>query len=135
MNWQLLFRALWLRGGIVLLVAFHDRVMPRRLPGPRFLSRWAIKLNSKRQGGVGRQAGLPTAEQMSGPIPTSGHLMYLKNKGDQLVRAILESTRSSTAKRAVGVRRSVTCANDQPCDRPEEPPHGLRQKLELSRAN
>src|SRR3954471_17388117 len=92
MNWQLLFRALWLRGGIVWLVAFDDRVVPRRLPGPRSLSRWAIKFNSKRQGRRDGKLGLPSAEQMNGPNPDfPAHLMYLKNMGDRLVRAIQES--------------------------------------------
>jgi hypothetical protein len=37
MNWKLLFRALWLRGGIVWLVAFRNRVVPRRFPELRNL--------------------------------------------------------------------------------------------------
>lgn len=92
MNWRLVFRGLWLRGGIVWLVASRYRLMPRRLPGPRFLTRWAIKVNAKRQGRRDGKLGLPTAEQMSGPNPDyPAHLMYLKNQGDGFVRATLES--------------------------------------------
>jgi hypothetical protein len=136
MNWQLLFRALWLRGGIVLLVAFRDRVVPRRWPGPWFLSRGVIKLNSKRQGRRDGKLGLPTAEQMSGPNPDfPAHLMYLKNKGDLLVRAILESMlKLDTKKGGRGaaishVRQLINHATDQRSRRKD-----LEQKLELSRA-
>ena len=62
----LVLRALWLRGGIGWLVAARYRVLPRRLPWPRFLSRWAIKANAKRQGRKDGKLGLPTAEQMTG---------------------------------------------------------------------
>jgi hypothetical protein len=136
MNWQLLFRAMWLRGGIVLLVAFRDRVVPRRLPGPRFLSRWAIMLNSKRQGRRDGNLGLPTAAQMSGSNPDfPAHVMYLKNKGDGLVRAILESMLKLDSKRggrgaAIShVRQLINHANDQRNRRKD-----FEQKLELSRA-
>jgi hypothetical protein len=92
MSWRLFFRALWLRGGIVWLVATHHRVLPRRLPGPWFLSRWATRLNSKRQGGKDGKLGQPTAQRMSGPDPDfPAHLMYLKNRGDAFVRAVLEA--------------------------------------------
>jgi hypothetical protein len=136
LNWQLLFRALWLRGGIVLLVAFRDRVVPRRMPGPRFLSRWTIQLNSKRQGRRDGKLGLPTAEQMSGPNPDyPAHVMYLKNKGDGLVRAILESMLKLDSKKggrgaAIShVRQLINHANDQRNRRTD-----FEQKLELSRA-
>jgi hypothetical protein len=136
MNWQLLLRALWLRGGIFLLVAFRDRVVPRRLPGPRFWSRWAIKLNSKHQGRRDGKLGLPTADQMSGPNPDyPAHVMYLKNKGDGLVRAILESVLRLDSKKggrgaAIShVRELINHATDQR-DRCKD----LKQKLELSRA-
>jgi hypothetical protein len=135
MNWQLLFRALWLRGGIVLLVAFRDRVLPRRLPGPRALSRWAIKLNSKRQGRKDGKLGLPTAAQMSGPNPDfPAHLMYLKNKGDHFVRAILESMLKVDTKKggrgaAIGhVHQLINHATDQRNRRRD-----LEHTLELSR--
>ena len=136
MNWQLLIRALWLRGGTVSLVAFRDRVVPRRLPGPRFWSRWAIKLNSKHQGRRDGKLGLPTAEQMSGPKPDyPAHIMYLKNKGDGLVRAILESMLKLDSKKggrgaAIShVRELINHATDQR-DRRKD----LERKLELSRA-
>jgi hypothetical protein len=136
MNWRLLFRALWLRGGIVLIVAFRDRVVPRRLPGPRFWSRWAIKLNSKRQGRRDGKLGLPTAAQMSGPNPDfPAHVMYLKNKGDGLVRAILESMLKLDSKKggrgaAIShVRQLINHATDQ-----RNRCKDLEQRLELSRA-
>jgi hypothetical protein len=136
MNWKLLFRALWLRGGIVWLVAFRDRVVPRRFPELRNWSRWAIKLNSKHQGRRDGKLGLPTAEQMSGPNPDyPAHVMYLKNKGDGLVRAILESMLKLDSKRggrsaAIShVRELINHATDQR-DRCKD----LEQKLELSRA-
>ena len=73
-------------------MAGRFRLMPRRFPGPRFLTCWAIKLNAKRQGRSDGKLGLPTAEQMSGADPDfPAHLMYLKNQGDGFVRAILES--------------------------------------------
>jgi hypothetical protein len=66
MSWRLMFRALWLRGGIVWLVTSRYRVMPRRLLGPRF--RWVVKAHAKRQGRSDGKLGLPTAEQMRGRI-------------------------------------------------------------------
>jgi hypothetical protein len=125
MNWKLLFRALWLRGGIVWLVAFRDRVVPRRFPELRNWSRWAIKLNSKHQGRRDGKLALPTAEQMNGPNPDyPAHVMYLKNKGDGLVRAILESMLKLDSKRG-GRSGDQPCARiDQPCDRPEGPLQG-----------
>src|SRR3954454_5891449 len=92
MSWRLFLRALWLRGGIAWVVAARYRVSPRRLPGPRFLSRWAIKANARRQGRTDGKIGLPTAQQMRGPNPDfPAHLIYLKNEGDRFVRAILAS--------------------------------------------
>jgi hypothetical protein len=120
MNWRLILRALWLRGGILWLVAGHYRLMPRRLPGPRFLTRWAIKVNAKRQGRRDGKLGLPTAEQMSAPRPDyPAHLMYLKNQGDRFVRAILESMQNIGSRRrgrsaAFGqVRQLLNRANDE----------------------
>ena len=69
MRLLLVLRALWLRGGIFWVVAARYRVLPRRLPGPRFLSRWAMKGNAKRQGRRDGKLGLPTAEQMAGRNP------------------------------------------------------------------
>ena len=135
MNWRLVLRALWLRGGIAWLVAARYRVLPRRLPGPRFLSRWAIKANAKRQGRKDGKLGLPTAEQMSGQDPDfPGHLMYLKNKGDRFVRAILESmlnvdTRKGGRSAAIShVRQLINHATDQRATLRD-----FERKLELGR--
>jgi hypothetical protein len=136
MSLRLFFRALWLRGGIVWLVAVRYRVMPRRLPGPRLLARWSIKLNAKRQGHKDGKLGLPTAEQMSGPNPDfPAHLMYLKNKGDRFVRAILASMRNVDTKRggrsaAIShVRQLINHATDE-----RKSLKDFERRLELSRA-
>ena len=135
MNWQLVLRAMWLRGGIVWLVAARYRVLPRRLPAPRFLSRWAIKANAKRQGRKDGKLGLPTAEQMTGHEPDfPAHLMYLKNKGDRFVRAILESmldvdTRKGGRSAAIShVRQLINHATDQ-----RSTLRDFERKLELGR--
>ena len=110
MSWRLFLRALLLRGGIVWLVATHHRVLPRRMPGPSFVSRWPIKANAKRQGRKDGRLALPTANQMSGADPDyPGQLLYLKNKGDRLVRAVLAAMVKVTPRRAAVGRRSVTC--------------------------
>jgi hypothetical protein len=92
MNWQLFIRAIFLRGGIIWLVATYHRVLPRKLPGPSLVARWGIRLNAKRQGRRDGKLGLPTAPQMESPERDfPAHLMYLKNRGDFWVRAILEA--------------------------------------------
>src|SRR5262245_39562425 len=120
MSLRLILRALWLRGGIVWLVASRYRLTPRRMPGPRWLSRWATKSNAKRQGRSDGKLGLPTAEQMGAPKPDyPAHLMYLKNQGDHLVRSILESMQNVGARRrgrsaAIGqVRQLLGRAHDE----------------------
>jgi hypothetical protein len=119
MNWRMFVRALFLRGGIIWLVGTHHRVLPRRLPGPWFLPRWATKINSKRQGRKDGKLGLPTVEQMSGAhADFPGHLMYLKNEGDRFVRAVLEAMLSADTKKggrsaAIGqVRQLISHAMD-----------------------
>jgi hypothetical protein len=103
MSLRLVLRALWLRGGIVWLIASHYRLAPRRMPGPRSVTRWAIKTNAKRQGRRDGKLGLPTVEQISAPRPDyPAHLMYLKNQGDQFVRAVLESMQNIGARRGGG---------------------------------
>ena len=79
-----------------------------------------MKANAKRQGRRDGKLGLPTAEQMAGANPDSpAHLMYLKNKGDGFVRAILESmlkvdTRKGGRSAAIShVRQLINHATDQ----------------------
>jgi hypothetical protein len=70
------------------------------MPGPRFVTRWAIKVNARRQGRSDGKLGLPTAGQMSGSdADYPAHLMYLKNQGDGFVRAIVESMQNLGARK------------------------------------
>jgi hypothetical protein len=120
MNWRLFARAIWLRGGIAWLVATHYRMLPRRLPGPWFFSRYAVRSNSKSQGRKDGRLGLPTAEQMTGAEPDyPGHLLYLKNEGDRLVRAVLaamlkmDTHRGGRSAAISHVRQLINHANDE----------------------
>jgi hypothetical protein len=119
-SWRLVFRGLWLRGGIVWLVAGRYRLLPRRMPAPRFLTRCAIKASARRQGRSDGKLGLPMAGQMSGSDPDyPAHLMYLKNQGDEFVRAIVEAMQNIGARKrgrsaAIGqVRQLLSRASDE----------------------
>jgi hypothetical protein len=136
MSWGLVFRALRLRGGLVWLVVGRYRLLPRRMPGPGFLTRSVLKLNARRQGRSDGKLGLPTAAQMSSENPDyPAHLMYLKNQGDGFVRAILESIQCvGTRKRG---RSAATSQVRQLLDRARDERTALaevEQRLRLSKA-